>query len=68
VVPEVFLRGSSGGSLGGLRSPFFLEVVMHNSSRGHVHKGKSAAHFRHDVGRTHPRNAAMAPRRGGWRL
>lgn len=33
-----------------------------------VNKRQGARAFRHEVGRTHPKNVAMAPRRGGWRL
>lgn len=36
--------------------------------RHHVHKGRSARSFRHDVSRTHPRNMKVQPQRGGWRL
>lgn len=36
--------------------------------RGHANKHASARTFRHNVSTTHPRNMAMAPRRGGWRL
>lgn len=32
-----------------------------------VHKGRSARHFRHQVGRTHPLNMAR-PGRGGFRI
>jgi len=41
---------------------------MIKSKRSHVHKGKSAQQFRHNVGTTHPKNMAMRPMRGGWRL
>lgn len=41
---------------------------MLNSKRGHVSKGRSAAKFRGDTARTHPKNMAMKPLRGGWRL
>jgi hypothetical protein len=41
---------------------------MRNSFRRSVHKGRSAGHFRHDVSKTHRKNVAPAPRRGGWRL
>jgi hypothetical protein len=36
--------------------------------RSHVHKGKSASQFRHNVGRGKAANFAQAPMRGGWRL
>ncbi|WNK12422.1 MAG: hypothetical protein [Microvirus sp.] len=35
--------------------------------RSHVNKGGSARSFRHNVGRTHPKNLA-GPMRGGIRL
>jgi len=41
---------------------------MIKSHRMGVNKGNSARSFRHNVGKTHPKNMAMAPRRGGWRL
>lgn len=41
---------------------------MINSKRGHVHKHSSAKHFRHDVGKTHPKNMKTPPMRGGFRL
>lgn len=41
---------------------------MLNSGRGGVNKSRSAGKFRHNVSKTHPRNMAMSPRRGGWRL
>lgn len=37
-------------------------------SRHHVNKHKSASHFRHQISRTHPKNVAQRPKRGGWRL
>ena len=40
---------------------------MRNRRHG-VSKHSSASHFRHNVGRTHPRNMVAPPRRGGWRL
>lgn len=36
--------------------------------RMHVSKGRSARHFRHQVGRTARRNVAPMPMRGGFRL
>ncbi|QXP08390.1 MAG: hypothetical protein [Arizlama microvirus] len=39
-----------------------------NVKRFGVNKGNSAKQFRHNVGRTHPRNIKMQPMRGGWRL
>lgn len=41
---------------------------MKNSGRYHTNKRQGARAFRHEVSRTHPRNVAQAPRRGGWRL
>jgi len=40
---------------------------MH-SRRFHTNKRGSARNFRHNVSKTHPRNMAPPPRRGGWRL
>ncbi|UDN67549.1 hypothetical protein [robinz microvirus RP_41] len=37
-------------------------------SRHHVNKKRSASKFRHSVSRTHGKNIAQAPMRGGWRL
>lgn len=37
-------------------------------SRKPVHKGASASHFRHNVGRTKLVNIIAAPMRGGIRL
>lgn len=37
-------------------------------SRSGVNKGRSAARFRGQVGRTQPVNIRQAPMRGGWRL
>lgn len=33
-----------------------------------VNKGRSAKNFRSNVRKTHPKNVAMRPQRGGWRL
>jgi len=41
---------------------------MKHSKRIGVNKHKSASNFRREVGKTHPKNMAMTPRRGGWRL
>lgn len=41
---------------------------MKHSVRRPVNKARSAGKFRRDVGRAHPVNVKMAPRRGGWRL
>ncbi len=40
---------------------------MHNSRRP-SNKGASASNFRHSVSKTHRKNIAPPPRRGGWRL
>ena len=47
---------------------FFGDSVMIKSHRGGMHKGHSASKFRHDSGRTHPKNMKMRPMRGGFRL
>lgn len=41
---------------------------MRPVKRSHVNKSRSARSFRHKVGTTHPKNVAMRPMRGGWRL
>lgn len=41
---------------------------MIHSKRRPLNKGRSAAQFRHSVGKTHPRNMAPRPMRGGFRL
>lgn len=41
---------------------------MIHSRRAGVRKLKAARHFRREVGRTHPRNMAPRPMRGGFRL
>lgn len=41
---------------------------MIKSHRRPVHKGKSSAHFRHSISKTHPKNVKVRPMRGGWRL
>lgn len=41
---------------------------MIKSHRSGLNKGKSARKFRRDVSKTHPKNMAMRPMRGGWRL
>lgn len=54
-------------SVWGALAPLFLEVFM-NTKRRFVNKGRSAGQFRHNVSRTHHKNMAMKPMRGGWRL
>ncbi len=44
------------------------ERTMINTKRGHLNKHKSAAKFRSASHKTHPRNMAVKPMRGGWRL
>lgn len=41
---------------------------MIKSKRKPVNKSASARSFRHDSGRTHPKNMQMRPMRGGFRL
>lgn len=41
---------------------------MRSVQRKSVNKQASARQFRGNVSRTHPKNAAAAPMRGGWRL
>ncbi|WNK14604.1 MAG: hypothetical protein [Microvirus sp.] len=41
---------------------------MKPSSRHRVNKHKSARSFRGKVARTHGKNMAQAPMRGGWRM
>lgn len=41
---------------------------MIKTKRRPVNKHKSAASFRHAVGKTHPRNMQPRPMRGGFRL
>lgn len=47
---------------------FFGGSMRAMPHRGKPHKGRSARSFRHNVGKSHPFNVKMAPRRGGWRL
>ncbi|WNK14690.1 MAG: hypothetical protein [Microvirus sp.] len=41
---------------------------MHGARRQSVNKRRSSKQFRHKVSRTHGKNMAAAPMRGGWRL
>lgn len=41
---------------------------MRPLNRSPVNKQRSSGQFRGNVSRTHPKNMAQAPMRGGWRL
>ena len=41
---------------------------MRGRMRAPVNKRRAAKSFKRSVGRTHGKNVAMAPMRGGWRL
>lgn len=43
-------------------------MAMKPVRRFGAHKGRHARAFRRDVRKTHPRNMAARPMRGGWRL
>lgn len=43
-------------------------MAMRPVKRFGAHKGRHARQFRKEVSRTHPKNMAPRPMRGGWRL
>lgn len=48
--------------------PLLGDSYMRPVQRSHVNKRSSAGKFRGNVSRTHPRNVAPPPMRGGYRL